>query len=255
MARCGCASDNCNCNFLAGNNVAISGVGSRSNPYVIEFIPPPSDGGTTGGGTGTVESGWSPGDIKMSGRDTPETGWLLCDGSNISRGQFPDLFAAIGTKYGPGDGVSTFRLPPGNDRVPMGAGSSHPLGSTGGSDSVTLTTAHLPQHSHSMAHQHTINHDHGETETDGSHNHDYNSSTADGPQRAQLRTGDNAGAATQVVNTGILTGSSNHHHTVVPYNGNSGVSSATNTGNAGSAAPQSLSVEPKHFAVNYFIKI
>lgn len=39
------------------------------------------------------------------------TGWLRCDGSNISRTSYADLFALIGTTYGTGDGSTTFTLP------------------------------------------------------------------------------------------------------------------------------------------------
>jgi microcystin-dependent protein len=38
-------------------------------------------------------------------------GWLICDGSLASRATYAALFAAIGTTYGAGDGVTTFRLP------------------------------------------------------------------------------------------------------------------------------------------------
>lgn len=41
------------------------------------------------------------------------TGWLLCNGSAISRTTYATLFAAIGTAYGTGDGVSTFNIPDG----------------------------------------------------------------------------------------------------------------------------------------------
>lgn len=40
------------------------------------------------------------------------TGWLICDGTAISRTTFSDLFAVIGTAYGNGDGTTTFNLPP-----------------------------------------------------------------------------------------------------------------------------------------------
>lgn len=39
------------------------------------------------------------------------TGWLLCNGSNVSRTEYAALFAAIGTKFGAGDGSTTFTLP------------------------------------------------------------------------------------------------------------------------------------------------
>jgi len=42
---------------------------------------------------------------------TPPTGFLACDGSAVSRAMYADLFSAIGTTYGPGDGSTTFNLP------------------------------------------------------------------------------------------------------------------------------------------------
>jgi len=42
---------------------------------------------------------------------TPPTGWLVCDGSAVSRTEYADLFATIGTLWGHGDQVSTFNLP------------------------------------------------------------------------------------------------------------------------------------------------
>ena len=44
------------------------------------------------------------------------TGWLLCNGSQVSRTEYAALFAAIGTKFGEGDGSTTFTLPNLDDR-------------------------------------------------------------------------------------------------------------------------------------------
>ena len=43
--------------------------------------------------------------------ETPPDGWLKCNGSPVSRTDYSDLFAAIGTRYGEGDGSTTFNLP------------------------------------------------------------------------------------------------------------------------------------------------
>lgn len=43
--------------------------------------------------------------------NTPPDGWLLCDGSVVSRKDYTELFAVIGTSYGAGDGSTTFTLP------------------------------------------------------------------------------------------------------------------------------------------------
>ena len=43
--------------------------------------------------------------------DSLPNGWLLCDGSEVSRNHYPKLFNVIGTNYGSGDGISTFDIP------------------------------------------------------------------------------------------------------------------------------------------------
>lgn len=47
----------------------------------------------------------------ISGNSQPSAGWLLCDGSELSRTTYADLFNVIGTQHGGGDGISTFNLP------------------------------------------------------------------------------------------------------------------------------------------------
>ena len=46
----------------------------------------------------------------FAGQTTP-TGWLLCDGSAVSRETYAALFSVIGATYGAGDGSTTFNLP------------------------------------------------------------------------------------------------------------------------------------------------
>lgn len=58
-----------------------------------------------------------------SNGDLP-SGYLLCDGSAVSRTMFPDLFAAIGTTYGAGDGSTTFNLPDYNTAQRFAQGST-----------------------------------------------------------------------------------------------------------------------------------
>lgn len=79
-------------------------------------------------------------------------GWLFCDGRAVSRTTYADLFAAIGTTYGAGDGSTTFNLPNLKGRVPVGFDSAQvefdALGEAGGSKTHTLTAAELPSHAH-----------------------------------------------------------------------------------------------------------
>ena len=60
----------------------------------------------------------APGVIKLFAGDTPPEGHLVCNGGAISRAAYPELFAAIGTRYGAGDGTTTFNLP--NTEAPVG---------------------------------------------------------------------------------------------------------------------------------------
>ncbi|MCG6573833.1 hypothetical protein EGM97_03825 [Pseudomonas sp. AF32] len=62
--------------------------------------------------TGVIkETGSDVGDIKAVATIEPPNGWLKCNGSLVSRTQYAALFAAIGTRFGAGDGSTTFALP------------------------------------------------------------------------------------------------------------------------------------------------
>ena len=52
--------------------------------------------------------------LPFAGNGAIPNGYLLCDGSAVNRGMYPDLFTAIGTTYGSGDGSTTFNLPDSN---------------------------------------------------------------------------------------------------------------------------------------------
>lgn len=82
------------------------------------------------------------------------TGWLLCDGSAVSRATYSALFAAMGTIYGVGDGSTTFNLPDTRGRAVAGAGTgsgltARSLGQTMGEENHQLTIPELPAHRHS----------------------------------------------------------------------------------------------------------
>jgi len=101
------------------------------------------------------------GAIIMYGAASAPTGYLKCDGSNVNRVTYSDLFTAIGTTYGIGDGSLTFGIPNLESRFPIGydGGSSYALAGTGGAitDTPTLsgtnagtaiTEAQMPSHTH-----------------------------------------------------------------------------------------------------------
>jgi len=43
--------------------------------------------------------------------ETAPVGWLACDGSEVNRTTYANLFAVIGTRHGEGNGTTTFNLP------------------------------------------------------------------------------------------------------------------------------------------------
>lgn len=59
--------------------------------------------------------------VPFAGAVAP-SGYLLCDGSLVSRAVYPSLFAAIGTLYGAGDGTTTFAIPDTRGIFMRGAG-------------------------------------------------------------------------------------------------------------------------------------
>ena len=79
------------------------------------------------------------------GSSAPD-GWLICDGSAVSRETYANLFAVTSTLYGAGDGSTTFNLPDLQQAFPMGkaaSGTGSSLGDTGGSkDAVVVTHSH-----------------------------------------------------------------------------------------------------------------
>ena len=134
------------------NNVSVSG-----NVVAAEFYGGGANlTGISGLPTGAV--------VPFAGASAP-SGHLLCYGQAISRSTYSDLFTAIGTTYGVGDGSSTFNIPDLRGRAvagqdDMGGSSANRLtdqsggvngdvlGDTGGTETHTLTVAQLAAHTH-----------------------------------------------------------------------------------------------------------
>ena len=125
---------------------------------------------------GAISAPYLVGSIQMYGGATAPTGWLLCDGSAVSRTTYAKLFEVLGTAYGEGDGSTTFNVPNFSGRFPIGSATTTPqtntascgfnggnqpysynssgglgwfnLGEYGGEARHTLTTAEMPSHTH-----------------------------------------------------------------------------------------------------------
>lgn len=68
--------------------------------------------------------------ISPFGGSTAPAGWLICDGSAISRTNYAKLFSVIGTAFGSGDGSTTFNLPDLSGKTTMGVETGHALGAS-----------------------------------------------------------------------------------------------------------------------------
>jgi microcystin-dependent protein len=92
------------------------------------------------------------GEIRFVAFDFAPTGWAKCEGQLLPIVENEALFSLLGARYG-GDGRTTFALPDLRGRFPIGTGqgtslTSRDLGSTGGTEQVTLDVSMMPAHTH-----------------------------------------------------------------------------------------------------------
>jgi microcystin-dependent protein len=92
------------------------------------------------------------GQITMFGGNFAPRGYMFCNGQLVPIAQYQALFSLIGTNYG-GNGTTNFALPNLQSCLSnhMGQGpglANYDIGQTAGTETVTITTATMPQHSH-----------------------------------------------------------------------------------------------------------
>lgn len=95
------------------------------------------------------------GEIRLFSFSRIPTGWFACDGSAKSISEYQLLFTLLGATYG-GDGVSTFCVPDLRGRIPVHQGTgpgltNRVLGQGSGTETVTLLSTQMPQHTHGFA--------------------------------------------------------------------------------------------------------
>jgi microcystin-dependent protein len=190
--------------------------------------------------------------VAFAGSSAPE-GWLLCDGSAVSRSTYANLWVTLSSTYGNGDGATTFNLPNAKGRSVVGAGTGSGLtarsvADTGGAESVTLTGAQSGTSAHGHGntisastgnqlanHVHNANHGHTASSGDagyhthfiGSHEHSYKvASTATAGTNRAIITSTGSGAFTGGINfaevgqvAGNSYGDGTHSHGIT-VNGN-----------------------------------
>ncbi len=174
-----------------------------------------------------------PGSVSAYAGISVPGGWLHCDGSAIDRTIYADLFAAIGTTFGAGDGLTTFNLPNLRGRNIIGLNSSDAdfdaVGETGGAKRHTLTIAEMPAHNHGV-----VDPGHAHGVTDPGHAHSYvnnvgdqgvntittQSDAADQVDYNQTTSTNTTGVTVNTATTGIttmLTGDGQSHNILDPY--------------------------------------
>ena len=189
-----------------------------------------------------------PGDMKPIAGSGDQAGWLLCDGSAVSRTQYVALFNAIGGAWGAGDGVTTFNVPDMRTRAPIGSNAQFPLGSTGGSTNISLTLGNLPTHSHTIndpGHTHNVT-DPGHTHTITDPGHAHASIVAQSNTTTSTNPGGQTAGNTNTATTGITVNSAMTGVTL------DSATTGITTNNTGGGIP--FSALSPYAAVNWLIK-
>ena len=88
-------------------------------------------------------------EIRIVGFNFAPRGWAFCDGQILPINQNQSLYSLLGTTYG-GDGRTSFALPDIRSRTPIHKSDSHLLGQKSGQETVTLTAAEIPAHTHTV---------------------------------------------------------------------------------------------------------
>lgn len=245
--------------------------------------------------TNTVQLLTPTGSVTQYAGSAAPTGWLFCDGAEVSRTTYAALFAVVGTTFGSGNGSSTFNLPDLKGRVPVGkavTGTFANLAATGGAETHTLTTAQIPSHQHNISsYAHSVtqsnaltthNHTDGSltVSSSGGHTHGVSDpqhrhtevSSATGTVTTAYTTGTNNYTATGSVEvytsystTGISITStgSDHAHDVSGSTGDTDLSHGHSVGVADHAAKlsdatgggTSFNILQPYIVMNYIIKI
>jgi len=180
-------------------------------------------------------------------------GWLLCDGTEVSKFTYPNLFSVISNTYGTPINPDNFVLPNLCEKVAIGKSSLNNLGDMSGNSSINLTVSQLPSHTHTGTTDSNGVHSH--TATDSGHVHSYNDAYF----------AENRGGGTNIYGTSSSTDYDNDYvyrtpqpvtstgyaNITVGNNGSHAHTFTTNTTGSGAA----INIRNPYIVLNYIIKI
>lgn len=207
--------------------------------------------------------------ITYAGTTSPG-GWLLCDGSEVSKTSYPRLFSVIGTLYGTSINTNNFVLPNLADRVSVGKSATSPVGSLGGNNSIILSTNQLPAHTHTGTTVTNGNHAHiGTTNVGGGHTHvitdpghthtqtttndDYNNSGTNPPGFSADSAGTQVWSNINTAYTGIsINNSGDHTHGFITDNSGSHTHTFTSDSTGIGSA---INIRNRYIMLNYIIRV
>ena len=197
-------------NMSIGGTLGVTGATSLTTGSISGVMTAP----TATAGTNTTQiattafvlaNGAPTGGLIMWSTASAPTGWLLCNGSAVSRLTYSALFSVVSTTFGVGDGSTTFNLPNYTNRMPYGA----TIGSTGGSADAIV-----------------VSHTHTASVTDPGHFHAVDAVSYNGAGYLQLSTGagqpptgNTSSATTGISVTNSTTGTSGTNANLPPYLG------------------------------------
>lgn len=163
-------------------------------------------------------------------RNTAPAGWLKANGAAVSRIAYADLFAAIGTMFGAGDGFTTFNLP--DLRGEFLRGWDDARGVDGGRDLGSSQAGALQSHAHSGSSADAGEHGHsGTAQSGGAHSHSATTGSAGEHAHSMTyhRGAEASGGATDAngflsltadsdlgshTNPGVINAAGSHNHSV-----------------------------------------
>lgn len=207
-----------------------------------------------------INNGQPAGIVVMTCAAAAPTGWLFLSGQVVTnfQGLYPQTWAVIPAGWKSG---SNANLPNMEQKFPIGAHTSFPLGTSGGSLTKTIAVGNLPSHQHDMSHTHPA-HSHSGTTGNNSQDHTHGVGPGyqfvienfSGPNAINISAGSGAtvtSAGGTIGAAGTSDGTANHTHAFTT--GTTADAFSGSTGNTGSGT--ALDITPSWVSFNFMLRV